>query len=254
MKSREAKRLLEVHRPNGADAADPQMKEALQQARRDPALGESFADQHDFDSAFAQDFKSAPVPADLKDSILAGRKTVKLPLWRDWRLPAAAAVAACFLIFAATGRVPATERAEPFPQFRAGLIEEAWDGQAHLDFESSDVYRVRQWLAQQNAASDFSLPAGLRDCRVIGCRIVETDGRRVPMICLSEGLKHMHLFVIDGAQFVDLPANGAPDFQRCGVWKTASWQHGNRTYVLTGLKYQAFVTKFRKSGRWTMSG
>ena len=54
--------------------------------------------------------------------------------------------------------------------------------------------------------------------------------------------------------FAGLPPLGTPDFQKCGGWKTTSWQHGRQTYVLTGMKYQTFVSKFRKSGRWTMSG
>jgi hypothetical protein len=84
--------------------------------------------------------------------------------------------------------------------------------------------------------------------------MVEVDSHRVPMICLSEGSRHLHLFVVDGAMFADLPPAEAPDFQKCGAWKTASWQQGAKTYVLTGLKYQAFVSKFRKMGRWDFSG
>ena len=38
MKSKEARQLLEVYRPGGADAQDPQFQEALKQAGRDPAL------------------------------------------------------------------------------------------------------------------------------------------------------------------------------------------------------------------------
>lgn len=251
MNSKEAKQLLEVYRPGGADAEDPQFKEALQQARRDPALGDWFREQQTFDAAFAGSLKEASAPGDLRDSILAGRKIVKLPLWRDWRLRAAAAAV---VILAVAGGLLATGRQERFPEFRAELIEQAWDGQAHLDFESSDVHHIRQWLARQNASADFTLPAGLRDTHLVGCRIVETDGRRVPMICLADGPRHMHLFVVDGTPFADLPPQGTPDFQKCGVWKTTTWQHRGRTYVLTGMKYQTFVSKFRKSGRWTMSG
>lgn len=250
MKNKEARRLLEVCRPNGADAADPQFKEALEQVKRSPVLSCWLNELRNFDAAFSENLSAVPVPMDLKDSILAARKTVKPRLWQDWRWRAAAG----FLLLAVAGGLLATGRPEKFPEFRAELIDEAWDGQAHLDFESSDVYRVRQWLAGQNAASDFELPQGLRNSRVVGCRIVETEGRRVPMICLNEGFKHMHLFVVNGTGFAGLPTQGKPDFQKCGLWRTASWQHRGRTYVLAGMKYQTFVNKFRKSGRWTMSG
>jgi hypothetical protein len=192
-------------------------------------------------------------PEDLKNAILAARKIVKPAFWRDSRWRAAAAAAAVILLAMAGGMV-GTARPERFPEFRAGLIEQAWDGQAHLDFESSDVQRIRLWLARHNVSADFKLPEALRGTRVVGCRVVEADGRRVPMLCLADGPKHMHLFVVEGAQFAGLPPQGTPDFEKCGGWRTTSWQHAGRTYILTGMKYQTFVSKFRKSGRWTMSG
>jgi len=253
MKSKEARQLLEVYRPGGADAQDPQIQEALKQAGRDPALAGWFEEQKNFDAAFADNLKTVAAPADLKDAILAARKIVKPGLWHDWRVHATAAAAAAVLL-AMAGGLPGTTRTERFPEFRAQLIEQAWDGQAHLDFESSDVQHIRLWLSQHNVSPDFALPQGLHDTRIVGCRIVEADGRRVPMICLTDGPKHMHLFVVDETQFAGLPPQGTPDFQKCGGWKTTSWQHGRQTYVLTGMKYQTFVSKFRKSGRWTMSG
>ena len=45
MKSNEARQLLEVYRPSGADAQDPQIQEALKQADRDPALAGWFEEQ-----------------------------------------------------------------------------------------------------------------------------------------------------------------------------------------------------------------
>lgn len=253
MKSHEARQLLEVYRPGGADAQDPQFQEALKEARRDPALAGWFEEQRNFDAAFAENLKAVPAPLDLKDAILAARKIVKPWLWHDWRVRAAAAAAGVVLL-AVAGGLPGTTRTERFPEFRAELIEQAWDGQTHLDFESSDVQRIKLWLAQHNASPDFTLPQGLQNTRIVGCRIVEADGRRVPMLCLADGAKHMHLFVVDETQFAGLPPLGTPDFQKCGSWKTTSWQHRSQTYVLTGMKYQTFVSKFRKSGRWTMSG
>ena len=248
----ETRQLLDVYRPGGADAADPQFAEALKHVERDPALAGWFGEQRGFDDAFATSLNQVPAPAELKESILAARKIIRPPLWRDWR--ARAAVAAVVLALAVAGGVLATGQKEYFPAFRAELIDNAWNGQTHLDVESADVLRVKQWLARQNVTAEFTLPKELHASRLLGCRIVETDGRRVPMLCLADGPKHMHLFIVDGASFTDLPAQGTPDFQKCGAWKTASWQHGGNTYVLTGMKYQTFVSKFRKSGRWTISG
>ena len=253
MNSKDAKQLLEVYRPGGEDARDPQFQEALKQAENDPALRGWFEEQRHFDAAFAEKLQATSAPADLKESILAARKTVKFPLWHD-RRARATAVAAAITVLAIAGGMLATGKTQRFPEFRAELIEQAWDGQAHLDFESSDVPHIKLWLAQHNASPDFTLPQALRGTRIVGCRVVEAEGRRVPMLCLADGLRHLHLFVVDEAQFAGLPPQGTPDFEKCSGWKTSSWQHAGRTYVLTGMKYQTFVSKFRKSGRWTMSG
>ena len=148
----------------------------------------------------------------------------------------------------------AMNRPAQFPEFRAEMIQQAWGDDAHLDFESSDFLRIRQWLAGQIADSDFALPEALQNSQLLGCRIVETEGRRVPMVCLADGGKHMHLFILDGVQLAKLPNQESPDFEKCGGWKTVSWQNGEKTYVLAGMKYHSFVSKFRKAGRWTMSG
>ena len=252
MNSEEAKRLLEVFRPGGADMDDPRFTEALVQTERDPALGRWFNEQRAFDGQFAEGMKTVAVPPDLQESILASRKVVRPALWRDWR--ARAAVAASIAILAVAGGVMAANRPVQFADFRAELIEQAWDGSAHLDFESSDARQIQKWLSSMNASAEFSLPEGLRDTQLIGCRIVEADGLRVPMLCLVDGPKHMHLFVLEGTQLARSPSTDRPDFEKCGAWKTASWQQGNKTYVLTGMKYLTFVSKFRKGGRWTMSG
>lgn len=252
MNSEEAKRLLAVFRAGGADMENPRFVEALLQAERDRELGRWFEDQRRFDQQFVEGVKMIPVPADLRDSILARRKILRFSRWAHWR--ARAAVAASFVLLAVGGGVLATNQPAQFTEFRAELIEQAWDGGAHLDFESSDPEKIQRWLVRNNASASFSLPDGLKDAHLIGCKLVETDGFRVPMLCLSDGARHMHLFLVDGLQMAHMPSSAKPDFEKCGVWKTASWQQGGTTYVLTGMKYQTFVNKFRKGGRWTMSG
>ena len=80
------------------------------------------------------------------------------------------------------------------------------------------------------------------------------DGKAIPLLCFGHGAKHFHLFVIDHTNFPDLPATDAPDFEKCGPWTTASWRFSGSTYVLTGMKNNTFVQKFRRDGRWDMSG
>jgi hypothetical protein len=58
---------------------------------------------------------------------------------------------------------------------------------------------------------------------------------------------------MDRVDFVDVPPQGTPDFEKCGSWKTVSWSQGSKTYVLSGMNYLTFVKKFRKSGHWIMA-
>jgi hypothetical protein len=252
MNSEEAKQLLEVYRPGSADATDPRFAEVLDQVQRDPELSQWLKAQNKFDALMTEGLKTIEAPADLKASILASQRVVRVPLWRETRVRVA--MAACAVGLAVLGTSLFGQRAPRFPEFREELVAKAWNGDAHLDFKSSDLVRIRQWLAREQAVPDLSLPSGLRDARVHGCRMVQVDGHRVPMICLSEGSRHLHLFVVEGTMFANLPPAESPDFQKCGAWKTTSWQQGEKTFVLTGLKYQTFVSKFRKMGRWDFSG
>ncbi len=253
MNREEARAILELFRPGGADMADPKFIEALRLTEDDPELGRWFEDQRRFDLKMAAIVQTAvKVPADLRASLLASPKVVRPMRWRDWRVPAA--VAAGFAVMATAAVLWFTPQNPKFAHFRESLVNEAWDGNVHLEYETSDAAALRQWLAAMNLPADVTLPAGLSDARLLGCRIVEARGARVPMLCLVDGNRHLHLFVIDGLDFAQSPPHNVPDFEKCGNWKTASWRNGETTYVLTGMKMQTFFAKFRKGGRWTMSG
>ena len=252
----EAKRLLAVLRSNGADDADPQFAEALHCAQQDPELARQLEEQRRFDRVFARSLKSLAAPRDLKAGILSGRPVLRpafrRPFWQDWRV--GVGVAASLLLLAAVAGFMSARTPVRFADLRKGLVEESWGGEAHLDFKSADLGQIQRWLAGQGVATDLSLPAGLREMRLHGCQMVQANGHRVPMLCLADGSKHLHLFIVSGEQFAGLPSDGKPDFEKYGSWKTAAWREGSMTYILSGLKTQAFVSKFRKFGRWTMSG
>jgi hypothetical protein len=258
MNSQDAKRLLGMLRPGEADRTDPHFAEALRQAESDPELRQWLAEQKQFDSAFARALKDVPVPVDLRSAILAQRpqpKVIAPAFWllRNWRMPAAAAAA---VMIAASVAWAQWSKPVGFSEFRRELVKEAWGNEAHLDYKSTDLIRIRQWLASHGIEADVRLPAALEamQVQVQGCQVVEAGGQRVPMLCLASGSKHLHLFVVEGAQLAGLPKAGSPDFERCGSWKTAAWQQGDRTYLLSGLKSHAFVNMFRKAGRWILWG
>ena len=248
----EASQILETARPAGPTHDDPQVAEALRLAARDPELTGQLERQRALDTAVTAGVKSIAVPPLLLDAILAERKIIRPHFWQDWRT-AAAAAAAIVLLLAGVGYFLQQGRAG-FAEFRQELVAENWAGDPHLDYESTDLGRIRTWLARHNASSDFALPAGLEALRPHGARVFEHDNKQISLICLADGSQHLHLFVLDQPGSSNLPPEGAPDFEKCGPWKTATWRQGDKTYVLTGMNYQTFVSKFRKGGRWATSG
>ena len=248
----EAREFLEAARSNGRDDADPRVAEALRMATQDLELSRLVERQRAFDATMAAGMQSIPVPADLKQSILAGQKIVKPHFWQDWRAATAAAAAVGALL--AGGIHLINQNTKGFSEFRKELVTENWAGDPHVDLETDDLSKVRAWLTSEGAAGDFTLPTALAGARLQGARIFEYDGHKISLVCLADGARHLHLFVMDRAPFSDLPPAGTPDFEKCGVWKTAAWHLGTKTYILTGLSYQHFVSRFRKGGRWTISG
>ena len=279
MKSERARQLLRVFRPGGQDASDPQMAEALRWLKRDPALAEEFAEQRSFDrevGATVRAMADASVaPVDLKAALLAIRlpataapprppamdqapgQIIRPPFWRaplgqDWR---ARAAAAAVILLLATASVRIYHRPAPLlSDLRQNLIANDWAGDPHLDFHSSDLGAIKTWIADQGFADGVVLPSALNGFQLHGCRMLYRDGKAIPLLCFGHGAKHFHLFVIDHTNFPDLPTTDAPDFEKCGPWTTASWRFSGSTYVLTGMKNNDFVQKFRRDGRWNMSG
>lgn len=256
----EARLILGAFRPGGADAADPRVRAALELTKSDPELSQWFAGQQAFDARMAQSLQGVPIPSDLRERLLDHRPRVTRrpvawwrPAWGSWQVRAAAA-AVIVLIGSAVAGALSQRGPSRFADFRKELVEESWAGQSHLAYRSSDLLRVRQWLAQNGGPAAFKLPGEFHQHRLQGCNMIDVGGTPVAVLCFAHQSRHLHLLVTEGIQFADLPKAGTPDFERCGHWKTAAWQDGRRTYVLTGMTYPAFVNKFRKAGRWTMSG
>jgi hypothetical protein len=254
----EAKKILNACRPHGGDATDPQVAEAMKLAAEHPGLKAWFEEQQAFDARLANALQQVTAPSDLKAEILAKNRVVISrptswwrPIVQDWRPRVAVAAV---LVLSAVFTVSSQRTSGGFGEFRQELIDEGWAGDTHLDFESQDWMKIRQWLARQGAPSDFDLPKPLERLNLHGCRLVKMGSQQVALLCVTDGSKHLHLFVADNVEFADLPPDGAPDFEKCGLWKTAAWRQGNRTFVLSGMNFHTFVNTFRKSGRWTMSG
>jgi hypothetical protein len=98
MNREEARRILLACRSGTSDMEDPEVRAALELAARDPELAEWWRDQCRVQESLWSAFRNLPVPADLKDSILAANKVVSVGWWRTTGFRAAALAAVLVLL------------------------------------------------------------------------------------------------------------------------------------------------------------
>jgi hypothetical protein len=246
----EAKLLLETLRPGRTESEDPRVAEALALARENAILNEWLTAQRQFDRDMALQLNSIPVPPALHSQLLQlPRQRFKARFLRH-----ALALAACLGILALVGQSWWESRPVDFASLRQHILDQSWGTSPHLALRSGRWDEVRSWLSGQNLATDFQVPSALENAKLRGCNIVRWHGHSIPVLCLTEGHRHMHLYVVDRMELVDVPkGGGAPVLANYGALPTFSWTRADRAYVLTGFNAQAFLKKFRKSGHWLLT-
>ena len=243
----EARLILQSCRPGGQDAADPQFAEALALAKQDAELGAWFAQQQKFDAQISREIKSLPAPADLKVKILARanpqrQKIVGLPAPAWWRNVfslnspvswAMAAVVVILLSLAVFWRQP--EGTAHFADYSAQMVSAAVNDQNHVAVGNSDMKQVVAWLGEHHGENKFILPVALNNGGLMGCRVLDWQGRKISMLCY--GLKdagHVDLFVAEAKIFSDAPPADRPQFASSGGKPTAGWSHEGKVYLMIG--------------------
>ncbi|MBI3192267.1 MAG: hypothetical protein HYZ36_06330 [Pedosphaera parvula] len=249
MDNEQARFILQAYRPNGQDAHDPQFQEALEQVQRDPELARWFAAEQALDSAISRKLKSAPVPPDLKSTILAGRKVIHPKHW--WEHPPVVALAAAlaFLLVAAgywlQTKSPKDELT--LAAFQRDMAA-AFGAPHQFHGGSQSGEQIRQWLAQHGGQADFASPAALKNAKEAACDVLDWRGRKVTLICyvakLNGAMKEMHLVVIDQADLPGVPRVEKPQFAKVGDHATAAWTQGDKIYVLAAQGDVGSLRKF----------
>ncbi len=236
MNSAEAKFILQAYRPGSTIDADPEMTEALELVRRDPALAEWFESACAFDEHVSDALCALPVPGDLRGNILTGKRVTisSLPAPRRQFLAWAAALTVLFGIGALW---VATQSSQEFASFRNAMVREVAREMGALDLYSNDRAQLRAFLSTRAAHPDFSAPKALQTLDPVGCRVLEWGGRDVSLICFSDvdgGV--FHLFVIDRDTFDPnrVPGPNQTQFASAGGWSTASWVSADKMYLLAG--------------------
>jgi hypothetical protein len=154
----EAKYILRSYDLNGRDAGDPQFQETLEMLKRDPELGDWFAQEQALDKKLSEKFRVFPVPPDLKGRLLAARKIVPHRNW--WRRPsllsAAAAILALLGVLAML--LSRTSGKRQFAEYRSYIVETAAKLD-HLDIQTSDLAQIREWLGLTERRKILPFPA-----------------------------------------------------------------------------------------------
>jgi hypothetical protein len=232
----EAKLLLQSYRPGGQDALDPAFAEALALAQKDPELAEWLKDQCELDEAISRRVREAPVPADLRQAILAGQRshrhqTDRPQVW--WKSPALAWAAAIALVFVAAvffrGGSGSPVALAAYRNAMTAHLRSGFD----FDLQDSQPHHIQQWLAQNGRLADVQFPESLD--RAIGCKLFQFENMQAALVCFTLPDKEVvHLFVVDGSRFK------ADDFafpacsSRCNEYNTVAWRNQRRVYLLAG--------------------
>lgn len=96
MNSSEAKRILQIYRPDGRAAEEHFFQEALEQARQDPELAAWLESERAWDEDIRHKLREVQTPANLKPLILAACATARYHPW--WEKPPVLALVICLTL------------------------------------------------------------------------------------------------------------------------------------------------------------
>jgi hypothetical protein len=233
MDRQEAMFVLQARRPNDRDAGQPAFDEALALVEGDPELKAWWDAQQAFDRTVAAKLEEVPVPADLRATILAGRKIEQLtpqPHLLSW-LAAAAVVA----ILCVAGTLRQNDEYGPLAQadYAMTVLPLLNNDSPPLAMTSPDLGKIAAWLKSQDAPLG-TLPAKMNGVPSVGCQKFAVHGHTVSLICFAMTDGHIaHLFIVDQKALTDPPAAGsAPEYNYVQGWSTASWSEGHMSYLL----------------------
>lgn len=237
MTNQQAQFVLQAYRPNGADAADPTFGEALEQTRRDPALGRWFAAQQRFDRSIAAKLGAVPVPAGLRESILAGahvsspQSGAARSARPAWRQGAWLALAASLALVATLGVALWPKEAVAKEQ----LLDFAIADMRSADHEGSRGAKVAEFQALVSSA-ETRLGQGLAidhdRLRRDGCRTVTLGGRQLIEVCFERDGQWFHCYVARAKDFPNIAAKLPPVFRTAEGITAGAWNDGENIFIV----------------------
>ena len=247
MNSQEAKQVLLGYRLGTDNRSDPQIAEALRQLEHDPELALWFEQAQRADDAIRRQLRETPVPADLKQRILADQKIVRPDF--GWRKPVlmAAAAAAIIVLGALSVWVSQQNARHGLEAYRAEMVRYVSSSYSSTFIKATSFEELRQVLATRKWPSDFIIPDRLQSVTVIGGGAVEWNGHKVALACMKDGRHGLWLFVIEKSALSDAPKTETPQVKEVESEPTAAWSQDGKAYLFTVQGDEAFLRKFLPS-------
>jgi hypothetical protein len=243
MKNEEAKFILQAYRPNGADAADPGLAEALAQARRDPAIERWFAAQQAFDRAVSAKLGEITPPPGLRDAILAGARFATgsgkqtsplLPsaLRRRETWPAWVGLAAGVALLLAVSLAVWPKSAEATPLLLDFALNDTLRQTHHGHQHSREAAEFQAWLGSTETRLTGGLAIDFEQLRRQGCRVIAFDGKPLLEICFQRDGVWFHAYIARATDFPQVTAPLPPLFRDEGRASAVAWSDGNHIYIV----------------------
>lgn len=245
MDRQSAKEILILYRPGTADVDDPEFREALELVKRDSELRQWF-DEHCARQSLIRDrLRQVVVPPGLKHRILHGIAAREVIVW--WRQPAFRILAAAAVIVFLIGLAcfwPQPDKSKGFAAYRQNMVGNIQRIYPTMDMITTNTAGILQYLTQKQGHADYVLSQPLQKLPGIGCAILPWRSKKVSLICLDAGERRdLYVFVISRADLPDPPPLDQPQFSKIGRLMSASWSHGDKTYILAGPGNEEFIKR-----------
>lgn len=240
----EVKQILLLYRPGTADMNDPEVAEALALVQNDSELSHWFEEHCARQSALREKFRQfSPLPG-LKEQIISEQAAKARAASRREKIVGAVAAAAIVVSAIVLGFLyfPRNNMPRPIPNTFAGyenqMVNLAVSGY-YMSFLTNDPAKIKDYLAKNQAPSDYALPAGLQKAALVGCTVQDWQKSKASMICFRTGKplvgqqqSDLWLFVIDCADVKNVPVLSQPQLAEVNGLMTAAWTQDDKLYLL----------------------
>lgn len=231
MNHEEAKLILRSSRPDGGDLDDPAFAEALEHARRDPALAAWLERERALDTAIAEKLATVAPPPEVRATLLAGGMMTHR-VW--WRAPAWLAIAAVVALLMGgallwpRGPLPVPTLDDMVRLALRDMTKGHWPGRMTY---AADVGALGAWLSDSGQPLGAGYPVDFAALRAERCRTVRLGGVEVFEICFErDGWFHLYIAPRDRLR---LEADDAePMFREQGALAAVTWVDARAVYVL----------------------